>query len=126
MTLADALDRLYETYGFYRNDLCSFTFEGAEGMAAMAGIMEGLRRNPPKVIAGREVEAVTDYKLDETGLPKSDVLEYRLAGGAKFIARPSGTEPKIKAYLSAVGSSEEASLAVLAELKKAAKEIMQP
>ena len=125
MTLADALNELYQTYGFYRNDLCSFTFEGAEGMAAMAGIMEGLRKTPPKTIGGRAVEKVTDYRQDGTGLPKADVLEYRLAGGAKFIARPSGTEPKIKAYLSAVGKTETDAQAVLAELADAAKQIMQ-
>lgn len=126
MTLGDAVDALYEQYGYFRNGLCSFTFEGAEGMAQMAAIMEHLRRNPPAVIGGLAVESVTDYQQEGTGLPKADVLEFRLAGGSKFMARPSGTEPKIKAYLSAVAGTEAESAAIIEALSGAAKTIMQP
>ena len=100
MTLAQAMDALYEKYGFYRNDLASFTFEGAEGMQKMASIMENLRKNPPKTLDGREVTKVVDYQTGVNGLPKSNVLEFQ-TDCAKVLVRPSGTEPKVKVYLSA-------------------------
>ena len=90
-------------YGHYRNGLCSFAFGGAEGMAKMQSLMDGLRADAPKAIAGLAVESVVDYEQDGTGLPKANVLEYRLAGGEKFIVRPSGTEPKIKTYFTTLG-----------------------
>ena len=100
MTLAQAMDALYETYGFYRNDLASFTFEGAEGMQKMAAIMDTLRANPPKELDGRSVTKVVDYQAGVRGLPKSNVLEFQ-TDTAKVLVRPSGTEPKVKVYLSA-------------------------
>ena len=100
MTLAQAMDALYEKYGFYRNDLASFTFEGAEGMQKMAVIMENLRSNPPKMLDGKGVKNVVDYKVGVDGLPKSNVLEFQ-TDCAKVLVRPSGTEPKVKVYLSA-------------------------
>ena len=75
-------------------------------MHKMQGIMAGLRTNAPKTIAGYEVAEVVDYDADGTGLPPRRVLEYRLVNGAKLMVRPSGTEPKIKVYLSAVANSE--------------------
>ena len=100
MTLAQAMDALYEKYGFYRNDLASFTFEGAEGMQKMASIMENLRSNPPKTLDGKGVKKVVDYQVGVDGLPKSNVLEFQ-TDSAKVLVRPSGTEPKVKVYLSA-------------------------
>ena len=100
MTLAQAMDALYETYGFYRNDLASFTFEGAEGMQKMAAIMDTLRANPPKELDGRSVTKVVDYQAGVRGLPRSNVLEFQ-TDTAKVLVRPSGTEPKVKVYLSA-------------------------
>ena len=100
MTLAQAMDALYEKYGFYRNDLASFTFEGAEGMRKMAVIMENLRANPPKTLDGKGVKKVVDYQVGVDGLPKSNVLEFQ-TDCAKVLVRPSGTEPKVKVYLSA-------------------------
>ena len=105
-SLLDAVNDLYREYGYYRNALCSFTFEGASGMEAMGQIMAGLRAAPPTQIAGIAVTETVDYQAGTTGLPKADVLEYRLAGSAKLMVRPSGTEPKIKVYLSAVGKTE--------------------
>lgn len=90
-------------------------------MHKMQGIMAGLRANAPKVIAGYEVASVVDYDTDGTGLPRADVLEYRLANGAKLMVRPSGTEPKIKVYLSAVAGSEAAADAINQTLADAAK-----
>ena len=100
MTLAQAMDALYEKYGFYRNDLASFTYEGAEGMRKMAAIMEHLRNNPPKALDGKAVTKVVDYQAGVNGLPGSNVLEFQ-TDSAKVLVRPSGTEPKVKVYLSA-------------------------
>ena len=99
-TLAQAMDALYEKYGYYRNDLASFTFEGAEGMQKMAAIMENLRANPPKTLDGKAVVKVVDYQTGVNGLPKSNVLEFQ-TDATKVLVRPSGTEPKVKVYLSA-------------------------
>lgn len=100
MTLAEAVDALYEKFGFYRNDIASFAFEGAAGMQKMASIMDNLRANPPKILDGKAVTKVVDYNLGVNGLPKSNVLEYQTEC-AKILVRPSGTEPKVKIYLSA-------------------------
>ncbi len=124
-TLLDAIEALYKEFGYYRNALCSYTFEGETGMHTMQQLMANLRANPPKEIGGYAVEAATDYEAEGTGLPKADVLEYRLAGGHKFMVRPSGTEPKIKVYLSAVGDSEAAADAVNETLAAAAAAMMK-
>ena len=120
MSLLDAVNALYAEFGFYRNALHSFTFEGESGMNTMQGIMARLRAEQPFVIAGYGVDKVVDYQNDDTGLPKADVLEYRLENGAKLMVRPSGTEPKIKVYLSAVGESEAAADAVNEKLAASA------
>ena len=125
MTLGDAIDALYAEYGHYRNGLCSFAFGGAEGMAKMQSLMDGLRADAPKTIGGLAVESVVDYEQDGTGLPKANVLEYRLAGGEKFIVRPSGTEPKIKTYLSALAPTAAEAAQEEAKLKAAAEEMMK-
>ena len=124
-TLLDAIEALYKEFGYYRNALCSYTFEGETGMHTMQKLMANLRADPPKEIGGYAVEAATDYEAEGTGLPKADVLEYRLAGGHKFMVRPSGTEPKIKVYLSAVGDSEAAADAVNETLAAAAAAMMK-
>lgn len=116
MTLGDAIDALYAEYGFYCNAQKSFTFAGESGMEKMAALMRALREQPPHTLGGLPVEHVTDYQQSGTGLPKANVLEYRLSGGDKVIIRPSGTEPKIKAYLSAVRPSKEDAEAQLARL----------
>ena len=120
MSLLDAVNALYAEYGWYRNALHSFTFEGESGMHTMQGIMARLRANAPAEIAGYAVSGVTDYTADGTGLPHADVLEYRLENDAKLMVRPSGTEPKIKVYLSAVADSAEAADAINAKLAEAA------
>ena len=120
MSLLDAVNALYAEFGFYRNALHSFTFEGESGMNTMQGIMARLRAEQPSAIAGYGVDKVVDYQNDDTGLPKADVLEYRLENGAKLMVRPSGTEPKIKVYLSAVGDSEAAADAVNEKLAASA------
>ena len=99
MTLADAMEALYAKHGCYHNDLASFTYEGADGMARMKAIMDTLRAIAPADLAGDKVVKVVDYLAGAEGLPKSNVLEYQ-SGASKILVRPSGTEPKIKVYLS--------------------------
>ena len=125
MSLLDAVNALYKEFGFYRNALHSFTFEGAAGMDTMNAIMTGLRAAPPAEIAGYAVTEVVDYQNGNTGLPKANVLEFRMAGGAKLMVRPSGTEPKIKVYLSAVGGSEAEADAINAALADCAAQWMK-
>ena len=124
-TLLDAIEALYKEFGYYRNALCSFTFEGERGMHTMQQLMQNLRTDAPTALAGYAVESCVDYDTDGTGLPRANVLEYRLAGGHKLMVRPSGTEPKIKVYLSAVGDSEAAADAVNEALSRAAARLMQ-
>ena len=125
MSLLDAVKALYREFGFYRNALHSFTFEGVAGMETMNVIMTGLRSAPPAQIAGYAVAEVVDYQNGSTGLPRANVLEFRMIGGAKLMVRPSGTEPKIKVYLSAVGRTEEEADAVNAALADCASQWMK-
>jgi len=125
MTLLDAINKLYAEFGCYRNALHSFAFEGESGMHTMDAIMKQLRQTPPTAIGGMAVENVVDYNTAGTGLPKANVLEFRLAGGAKLMVRPSGTEPKIKVYLSAVAPTEEAADAINDTLGKAAAALLK-
>lgn len=107
MTLVDALEKLYEKYGVHKNVQSNFYCEGATGMQRMADLMRGLRAAPPKALAGLKVLSVADYiasiNMTEDGpepitLPKADVLSFGLEGDTQVVIRPSGTEPKIKAY----------------------------
>ena len=124
MTLLDAMNALYERFGFYRSSLLSKAFEGQDGMAAMAALMERLRTAPPSEIAGQPVEAVTDYLRGDTGLIPADVLAFRLAGEGKVIVRPSGTEPKLKLYLSVRGRTGAEAAGAMAALEEAAGALM--
>ena len=116
-TLADALEALYTQYGFYEAKLLSFTFEGSAGFAHMTELLDSLRVSPPEKLAGETVRQVIDYDRDETGLPRSNVLRFVLDGG-EVVVRPSGTEPKLKIYLTAARESREKSRAMLALLEK--------
>ena len=103
-SVKERLESIYAKYGRYLNKVDSFEFPGLSGMDKMAGIMAGLRENPPAEIGGYKVVKVTDYKkTEETGLPAANVLVYGLEGGATVIVRPSGTEPKIKTYFTTLG-----------------------
>ena len=119
LTLAQAMDALYEKYGCYHNRLGSFTFEGADGMAKIQTIMDALRANPPKTLSGEPIIEVTDYSKGVRGLPISNVLEFRSENN-KVLVRPSGTEPKIKVYLSGraatITEAEKATEYLLAEI----------
>ena len=124
MTLLDGVNVLYRQYGFYQNGLLSRQFEGEGGMAAMKALTASLRNAPPEEIAGRAVTGMTDYLKAGTGLLPSDVLEFRLSGDAKLIVRPSGTEPKLKVYLSVRGEGESEARSALEALSAAAQELM--
>ena len=121
MSLLEALDSLYRKYGFYQNRLISQTFEGQDGMKTMAKLMSSLRMAPPKQIAGQDIAGITDYLKGEGKLIPADVLEFRLEGGAKLIIRPSGTEPKLKLYLSVRGDSGEDAARMMERLTLAAE-----
>ena len=102
------LEEIYKKYGYYLNAVDSFSFPGLSGMDKMQGIMETLRKNGPKDFAGIAVKECIDYlDSEKTGLPKSNVLLYNLENGENIIVRPSGTEPKIKAYFTTFGKSRE-------------------
>lgn len=123
---------IYKKYGMYLNTLLNFAFAGAEGMDKMKNIMSSLRANPPKEIAGLEVTKVSDYLTgvstdtksgvqEKITLPKSNVLAFSLPGGNSAIIRPSGTEPKIKVYVTAVGKDHEDAQRLTDEISKCMK-----
>lgn len=108
-TLLDRLDELFVKHGFFAEGLQNFFYEGKEGAEKISRIMEGLRKNPIRKLAGAGIERIDDVKLSKSFrggeeipllLPQSNVLVYHLEGGGRLAARPSGTEPKIKFYAS--------------------------
>lgn len=134
-TLWQYMESIYEKYGYYFNELDNYAFEGASGMKKMADMMENLRNNVPAEISGSKVVWVGDYKkgttLDlvsgasgKTGLPSSNVLSYRCENGSTAIVRPSGTEPKIKIYITAKESSREKAAAEVKNISEAMKGIL--
>ena len=136
MGLADVLEEIYARYGNYVNTVLNFSFEGESGMIKIKELMEGLRLNPPAEISGRPVLASSDYKTGlvtdrETGqerpigLPKSNVLSYKLPEGNGVIVRPSGTEPKIKIYLTARAAGREEAEALAEEIGLGMRNIME-
>ena len=125
MTLADAIDALYERFGCYVHSQQSLAFSGAAAMTQMASVMQRLRSNPPSSIGAFPVAALTDYLTDPTGLPRSDVLAFSLTGSASVVIRPSGTEPKLKLYLSAKASTRADADAQLYALEEACRTLLQ-
>ncbi len=117
MTLIDAVEALYTKYGFYMENSAEIYMEGIDGKDKIAALMEKLRSETPAVIAGSRVVNVRDYlaetstdvltgEVHGTGLPKSNVMYYKTENGCVVVARPSGTEPKIKFYILANGQDE--------------------
>ena len=130
-TLIDVLNGLYARFGFWKNSLFNFYFEGADGMVKMTGMMEALRADYPKTLGGSKIAVVTDYKTSkaydlasggecEITLPKSNVIELRAENKDKIIVRPAGTEPKIKIYTMVQGATEADAAA---QTEKYAKDI---
>lgn len=134
-SLAEVIDGLYEEFGYYLNQTYSFEFDGAAGMQKMSDIMTAVRDNTPKSIAGYDVVKVSDYFLRKetdvaTGsvtdidLPKSNVIALHLADDNAVIIRPSGTEPKIKLYITSVGKDKDNAAEICEKLVVASKEIL--
>ena len=117
MTLADALDALYEKYGWFGEKTLNLVMPGLDGLEKMAALMAELRNDPPAKIADTAVLRMRDYKdgsvlvpglgkVDDTPMRGSNVLYFELEDGCSFIVRPSGTEPKIKIYILAQGADQ--------------------
>lgn len=109
MTLYQLMQSIYKEFGYYRESLTSLVRKGKSGAEEIAAIMVDMRNNPPKELAGSPVVKIIDYnKPEETGLPKSNVLQFFNAEGDVVSVRPSGTEPKIKFYFGARGEQADA------------------
>lgn len=123
ISLLDKLNELYATYGYCLNTLHSYEFDGSAGMQKMAEIMSGFHEGLDE-IAGQKVERTEDYSVGLNGLPKSDVLKFFTASGS-VVVRPSGTEPKLKTYISVTAESEfeakDLEARICAELEKRLK-----
>ena len=135
-TLVDVLNEIYAEFGNYNNRLYNFMFEGASGMVKMAEIMDDTRKSPPAELAGMKVLEVHDFEASTitdtvTGekraiaLPKSNVLAYSLPNGNFAIVRPSGTEPKIKVYITGCGKTADEAEATAIALGDAMKSLLK-
>lgn len=138
MDLYEAMDALYQKYGYYLNGTVNKSFPGAAGADKMAAIMSGLRENPPAEFGGYKVVGMTDYatgaemprvsglqKEAPQTLPPANVIEFRLEDENKIIFRPSGTEPKVKAYLFSKGATRAESEAIRDKLQAAAEAALE-
>ena len=133
MSLYEALIKLYEKYGFYKETLISIELEGKEGQEKIASCIDALRNSPIESVEGVKISTKLDYKLSleesngvksEIKLPKSNVLKYILEDGSSFVVRPSGTEPKMKIYLAVKGSSLENAESEIERFKSKVMEII--
>ncbi|MDY4534603.1 MAG: phospho-sugar mutase [Tractidigestivibacter sp.] len=137
MDLYEAMEELYKQYGYYLNGTVNAQFPGEAGARRMAQIMTDLREKPLTEIGGYKVVGVTDFgkgaemprvsglqKEPAQELPAANVIEYRLEDDNKVIFRPSGTEPKVKAYLFAKGATHAGAEAVRARLQEAAEKVL--
>lgn len=115
ISLLERLNALYREYGYCLNTLHSYEFEGSAGFEKMQNIMGAFRSGLSK-IAGRKVLKILDYSQGIDGLPKSDVLKYILEGNCSVVIRPSGTEPKLKIYISVSEESKEAAMVLENEI----------
>ncbi len=134
-SVLEALEALYEKYGYYLESMASLKLEGKEGAKQIGQIMEKIRSNPFKEIAGFTVEKienyvtserllVTDGSIEKISLPKENMMKFILNENAWICFRPSGTEPKLKYYYGVCGTSQEDSQTKLAALKKALDEVI--
>ena len=136
LTLWDQMLRIYEKYGYYKDDVIAITHKGLEGLAKIKSIMDSLRENPPMAFGKYQVLATRDYEKDiirdvktgetkPTGIPKSNVLYFELTDDAWLCVRPSGTEPKIKIYFGVVGDSLDNAQQKSEELAGVVKELLE-
>ena len=134
-TLADAIDMLYEQYGYYGDKVTSFVLPGKDGLEKMQSVMAQLRENPPKDFAGEKVAALRDYQkrvrttadgaTEPLTLPVSNVLYFELENKAWICVRPSGTEPKIKLYVNASSGDPETTKQLLNAYSDAAVKLLE-
>lgn len=113
--LLDKLNEIFDRYGYCLNTLHSYEFDGASGFARMQSIMSEFHKGI-EIIGGRKVIAVLDYSKGLDGLPKSDVLKYLLEDGCSVVVRPSGTEPKLKTYISVSADTSKAAAELEADI----------
>ncbi len=136
LSLYDQLQNIYKKYGYYNEFVVSVTMEGIEGIEKIKGIMEKVRKNPPKTVGGKKVLAIRDYsksvrceveggKTEDILLPKSNVIYLELEDKNNFIIRPSGTEPKIKLYCLLCGKTPEDASSIAELVKKDIEEIVK-
>ena len=136
ITLSEQMDNIYKKYGYYIEYVESVVMEGMDGSAKISGIMDNLRADTPKVVAGKKVTAVRDYKTsvrtdiasgntEKILLPKSDVVYLELEDGNNFVVRPSGTEPKIKLYCLMRGKDKAEAEALVEAVKADIKNIVK-
>ena len=124
ISLLEKLEELYQAYGYCMNTLHSYEFEGSAGFAKMQSIMQAFRGDV-KAFGGKKVVKLLDYAQGLDGLPKSDVLKFLLEGNGSIVVRPSGTEPKLKTYISVSAENKEAAEKVEAEICKSAEEYLK-
>lgn len=136
ITLSEQMENIYKKYGYYIEYVESVVMEGMDGSAKISGIMDNLRADTPKVVAGKKVTAVRDYKTsvrtniasgntEKILLPKSDVVYLELEDGNNFVVRPSGTEPKIKLYCLMRGKDKAEAEALVEAVKADIKNIVK-
>ena len=120
ISLPDKLEELYKIYGYCLNTLHSYEFDGSAGFAKMQNIMQTFR-GEIKEFGGKKVVKVLDYASGLDGLPKSDVLKFLLEDHCSIVVRPSGTEPKLKMYISVSAENKEATEVVEEEICESAE-----
>lgn len=123
-SLLDVIDELFNEYGYYSNEVVSIVLEGLDGQERISRIMTQVRNNPIKEVCDYKVKNIIDYQNDDTGLPKSNVLKYYLEDDSWFAIRPSGTEPKIKIYINAIGKDMDESKDKLVKINKFMQDII--
>ena len=121
-SILDNLNKLFEEHGYFREKLISLVRGGADGQALIGRIMDDFRKNPLQSLNGTKLEKVYDYKEEDYGIGRSNVLKYVYEDGSWYAVRPSGTEPKIKFYMYSCADTNEKSLDTL---KKMEESIMQ-
>ena len=137
LTLWGQMQNIYRKYGYFKEDLFTQTFAGADGAAKINAVVDGLRAKPLAEIGGFRVKAIRDYKMGKrtdlssgavspTGLAAANVIYFELENDAWCCVRPSGTEPKIKFYFGVKGVSEKDAKTLLERLKNALLKIAEP
>lgn len=125
MTLYDALEEIYREYGYYKEKVKSYTLEGKAGTERITETMDKLRAQQMSMLGGSRITKIEDFRANAPeGMPKSNVLRYTLDKGGSIVVRPSGTEPKLKLYISAVANNEQAVDTILDEIMQDADHVL--